>query len=48
MRLFSMSLDLAPESQKEIVAKSFKLWTITYNSEEKISNFNNIQNENNI
>ena len=48
MGLLSMSLDLAPESQRKIIAKSFKIRAITYNSEATISSCNTIQTEDNI
>ena len=48
MRLFSMSLDLAPESRKEIIANSFKGRIITYDSEATINNCSTIQTEDNI
>ena len=49
MGLFSMSVDLAPESQKENYCKIvLKMRTITYNSEATISNCNTIQTEDNI
>ena len=48
MGLFSMSLDLAPESQRKNIAKSSKIWTITYTSEATISNCNTIQTEDDI
>ena len=48
MGLISMSIDLVPESEKrKIIAKPFKIWKITYNSEATISNCNTIQTEDN-
>ena len=48
MGLFSMSLDLAPKSLKENDQKSFKIRTITYNSEATINNCSIVQTEDNI
>ena len=47
MGLSSISLDLSQESKRKIIAKSFRIQTITYNSEATISNFNTIKTEDN-